>query len=223
MKKILVLSTALLLLAFIHASAHEGHKNKKQDSTTTHVDSLVNKDQREHIQGDTIHHHDDAMKPDESKIGASLSDFPTLHPIIVHSAIVLIIVAALLQLINVYWMKREIRWIVTGILLVGVVAAWLASKNFHPHTHGISEHAKLVLSEHDKWADLTIYFGFAASLFQIANHFVFKDKRWASTLVAILLVISAYCVAHAGHYGAQLVHIEGIGPQGKFLEMEHHH
>lgn len=223
MKKILVLSIVLLLLVFIQTHAHEGHKSKKQDSTATHVDSVVNKDQREHIQGDTIHHHDDAMKHDESKIGASFSDFPTLHPIIVHFAIVLIILAAVLQLINVYLMKKEISWIVTGILLVGVAAAWFASKNFHPHTHGISEHAKLVLAEHDKWADLTIYFGFAALLFQIVNHFVFKDKRLASTFVAIVLVISAYCVAHAGHYGAQLVHIEGIGPQGKFLEMEHHH
>lgn len=223
MKNLLVLSTALLLLAFIHASAHEGHENKKQVSTTTHIDSVVNKDQREHIQGDTIHHHDDAMKPDESKIGASLSDFPTLHPIIVHFAIVLIILAAVLQLINIYLMKKEISWIVTGILMVGVAAAWFASKNFHPHTHGLSEHAKLVLAQHDKWADLTIYFGFTALFLQIVNHFIFKSKRWASSLVSVVLAMSAYSVAHAGHYGAQLVHIEGIGPQGKFLEMEHHH
>lgn len=89
------------------------------------------------------------------------------------------------------------------------------------HTHSLNEHAKLVLAQHDKWADLTIYFGFTALLFQISNLFVFKDKRWASAIVAIVLVMSAYCVAHAGHYGAQLVHIEGIGPQGKYLEMEH--
>lgn len=42
-------------------------------------------------------------------------------------------------------------------------------------------------------------------------------------VVAVVLTMSAYAVLHVGHYGAQLVHIEGIGPQGKYLEMEHHH
>jgi hypothetical protein len=50
-----------------------------------------------------------------------------------------------------------------------------------------------------------------------------RYKRIASIAVAITLVVSAYSVSRAGHYGAQLVHIEGIGPQGKFLEIDHHH
>ena len=215
--KQLIFIFACLLLSFI-AFSYGGKKHKK-DSTKAPVDSTM----KAHIQGDTVHHHDEGMKVDESKVTADLDDFPTLHPLIVHFAIVLIIVAAGMQLLNLYFMKREISCIITGILLIGVFAAWFASKNFHPHTHGISEHAQLVLDQHDKWADWTIYSGFIALLLQFSNLFVFKDKRWAGAVVAVILTASAYSVSRAGHYGSQLVHIEGIGPQGKYLEMEHEH
>jgi uncharacterized membrane protein len=222
MKKLFIIFS-LLLLPIMFAVAHGGKKHKK-DSTKAQMDSTMNRgEDKEHMAGDTTQHHDEGMKVDESKVTADLDDFPTLHPLIVHFAIVLIIVAAGLQLLNLWLIKSEISWIVAGILLFGVLAAWFAAKNFHPHTHGISEHAKLVLDQHDKWADWTINSGFVALLLQIVNLFVFKTKRWAAVLVAIVLAVSAYSVSRAGHYGAQLVHIEGIGPQGKFLEMEHHH
>jgi uncharacterized membrane protein len=223
MKTKLFLIFSFFFLAGI-SHAHEWHKRKKQDSTkvasdTVKVDILAH----EHVQGDTVHHLEEGMTPDESKLTADFDDFPTLHPLIVHFAIVLIIVAAGLQLLNLILMKKEIAWIITGVLLVGVLAAWFASRNFHPHTHGISEHAKLVLEQHDKWADWTIDSSIFALLLQVTNLFVFKGKRWAATVVGIVLIVSAYSVSRAGHYGSQLVHIEGIGPQGKFLEMEHKH
>lgn len=201
--------------------AHDGKKHKK-DSVNVQRDSLASESEA-HIQGDTIHHHEEGMTLDESKVTAELSDFPTLHPLIVHFAIVLILVAAAVQLANLYFMKKEIAWIITAILFAGVLAAWVAGRNFHPHTHGISDHAQLVLDQHDKWADWTIYSGIVALLLQAVNLFVFTSKRWAGAVVAIVLAISAYSVSRAGHYGSQLVHIEGIGPQGKFLEMEHQH
>lgn len=198
--------------------AHGGKKHKK-DSVKTDSALIVQK----HEAGDTVHQHDEGMKIDESKVTADLNDFPSIHPLIVHFAIVLIIVAAGIQLLNIYFMKKEIAWIITAILFAGVLTAWAAGKNFHPHTHGISEHAKLVLDQHDKWADCTIYSGIVALILHAVNLFVFKDKRWAVAVVTLVLAVSAYSVSRAGHYGAQLVHIEGIGPQGKYLEMEHHH
>ncbi|MBS1681520.1 MAG: Membrane protein [Cytophagales bacterium] len=220
--KHLIFSLAFLLV-LTGAMAHGGKKHKK-DSTKKTMDSTMNMgEKKQHVEGDTVHHHDEGMAVDESKVTADFDDFPTLHPLIVHFAIVLIIVAAAMQLLNIYFMKKEISWIVTAILLAGVAAAWFAAKNFHPHTHGISEHAQQVLDQHDKWADWTINSGFVALLLQVANLFLFKDKRWAGAVVAAVLALSAYSVSRAGHYGSQLVHIEGIGPQGKYLEMEHHH
>ena len=220
--KHLILSLAFLFV-LTGAMAHGGEKHKK-DSTKAPMDSTMNMgEEKEHVAGDTTHHHDEGMKVDESKVTADLKDFPTPHPLIVHFAIVLILVAAGMQFVNLYFMKKEISWIITAILLAGVLAAWFASKNFHPHTHGISEHAQLVLDQHDKWAYWTINSGIVALLLQIINLFAFKERRWAASLIAIVLAISAYSVSRAGHYGSQLVHIEGIGPQGKFLEMEHNH
>ncbi|MBX2900695.1 MAG: hypothetical protein KF775_13660 [Cyclobacteriaceae bacterium] len=221
--KTIFLSIVILMASLSLALAHGGKKHKK-DSTKAPMDSTMNMgEQKEHDEGDTTHHHDEGMAIDESKVKADLDDFPTLHPLIVHFAIVLIIVAAGMQLLNLYFMKKEIAWIITAILFVGVLAAWVAGRNFHPHTHGISAHAQLVLDQHDQWADWTVYSGVIALILQGLNLVLYKDKRWAAAVVAVVLAVSSYSVASAGHYGSQLVHIEGIGPQGKYLEMEHEH
>lgn len=217
--KTILLSTLILFVSVSVTLAHGGKKHKK-DSIKT-ADSIAMTQQQ--VAADTAQHHEATMTPDEKKVTADLADFPTIHPLIVHFAIVLIIVAAGIQLLNLYFMKKEISWIITAILFAGVLAAWFASKNFHPHTHDLTDHAKQVLAQHDKWADWTVNSGIAALIFQLVNFFLFKDRRWALATVAMVLVFSAYSVVRTGHYGAQLVHIEGIGPQGKFLEMEHDH
>lgn len=203
----------LMLFVFAGTSAHDGHKKKKQDSTSA---------QPAQVQRDTLHQHD-ATPVKEEKVTADLADFPSIHPLIVHFAISLIIVAAAIQLLNLALRKKEIAWLAAGMMLVGVGAAWLAGRNFHPHTHDLTAHAKLVLEQHDKWADWTINTGLIGLALQVINLFVFREKRWAMAMVAVVLVVSAYSVSRAGHYGAQLVHIEGVGPQGKYLETDHHH
>lgn len=229
------LSLLLLFACYAITIAHDGKKHRK-DSTSVQVDST----KQDYLQSDTVQHHEEGMKVDQSKVTAELSDFPSLHPLIVHFAIVLIIIAAALQLLNVIILKKEIAWIIAGMLLTGFLAAWYASKNFHPHTHGLSDHAKLVLEQHDKFADWTIYTVIVGLVLQIlyiifmryrkmvdvipvqgSGGFSSRVDRGFVVIVAIVLLSSAYCVSRAGHYGAQLVHIEGIGPQGKFLEMEH--
>lgn len=231
---------SLLLLASIVSADGHGGKRHKKDSTAQ-TDSTNHAEQKEHAQGDTIHHHAEGMKVHESKVTADFDDFPSLHPLIVHFAIGLIIVAAAIQLLNVILLKKEIAWIIGALLLVGFLAAWFAAKDFHPHTHGLTEHAELVLEQHDKWADWTIYTAIAGLITQIGYLFLIHVKKnvantpvqgidgFASPLnrlfaivVAIIMLLSAYCVSRAGHYGSQLVHIEGVGPQGKYLEMEHH-
>lgn len=235
--KIYILSLLLLFVCATFAAAHGGKKHKKD--STAQADTT----KQEHIQQDTVHHHDEGMKPDESKVTAGLDDFPSLHPLIVHFAIVLIIVAAALQLLNVFLLKKELAWIIAAILLVGFLAAWFAAKDLHPHTQGLTKHAELVLEQHDKFADWTINTAMAALALQIiylvvmqkytrqmnttpvdaVNGFAAKLNRIGAVVIALVLLSSAYCVSRAGHYGSQLVHIEGVGPRGEFLEMEHEH
>ena len=163
-----------------------------------------------------------ALGNDSSGIKASYEEFPSLHPLVVHFAIVLLIVGAIIQVANIYFLKNELSWISFALIGTGIFAAYLAGRNLHPHTHGLTEQAKLVLQQHDVWADRTIYFGFIGLILQGVNFFIMKRKRWAISLVAAVLLITAYAVSEAGHYGAQLVHIEGVGPQGDFLELDGH-
>lgn len=217
--------TILIILAAIHfmplqVKAHGGKKHKK-DSIQVTIDSTS---QEQTTSIDTVRQSSNEQSAvDPRKVTATLDDFPSLHPMIVHFAIVLILVAAVLQLLNIFLQKRELAWITAGILLIGFVAVWMASGKFHPHTHGISAHAQAVLDQHDKWADWTKFSAFAALVLQIGNLFVFRSRRWAMGVVALAMAASSFCVVKAGHYGSQLVHIEGIGPQGKFLELNHSH
>ena len=239
--KLLLIGILLSATYFTPAEAHEGKKHKK-DSVVSEQDSLIYESElHQHEQRDTVYHHEDGMKPNEAKVTAELADFPSLHPLIVHFAIALIIVAAALQLLNVILLRKEIAWIIAVILSIGCASAWLASTKYHPHTHGITEHAKLVLEQHDNWADWTNQSALVGLVLQIVylvfisirrvpdespannSHALWKYRKIASVVVGVVLALSAYSVSRAGHYGAQLVHIEGIGPQGKYLEMDHHH
>lgn len=222
-------TVVLILFTTASVAAHDGHKSK-QDSTIQSADSVVNTQANEvehnkhshenEAESHEAHQHD---AHNEKKVTADLADFPTIHPLIVHFAIVLLIVGAILAVVNIYFIKRELAWTAFALVLVGFVAAYLAGRNFHPHTHGLTEHAKLVLEQHDLWADWTINLGFIGLILQGINLFIFKSKRWAMAIVAVVLLSAGFSVAQAGHYGAQLVHIEGVGPQGKFLELEHGH
>jgi uncharacterized membrane protein len=169
----------------------------------------------------------------DTGVTARFRDFPSIHPLIVHFAISFILIAALMQIVNIFLLKREVAWMILGILLIGLVAAYLASSGFHPHTHGISRHAKLVLEQHDQWAEQTNFSAMVALIAQLAYMFFIEIRKKRNTLniaqktnriltliIALIMNFSAYSVLNAGHYGAQLVHIEGIGPQGKYLETE---
>lgn len=212
----------LLLLVVIVAHAHGGKKESAQKHSAPVTDTMQPTSRaHDEVLSTPVASGEGLMTHDETKVTARFDEFPSLHPLIVHFAIVLIVVAAGMQLLNILLVKREIAWIITAILLAGVSTAWLAANNYHPHTDGLDSHAKLVLEQHDKWADWTIYSGIAALLLQGANLFVFRGKRWAATVIGAVLIISAISVSLAGHHGSQLTHIEGIGPQGKFLEMNH--
>lgn len=175
----------------------------------------------------------------QSRIPAGMNEFPTIHPFVVHFAISLILAAAIMQLFNLFLAKRDISWIVFLLLLAGLVAAMMSTYNFHPHTAGLSEHQQKVLDGHMLWAQWTIRSGVVAVILFVLFLFLLRRinisekpserpktirKYWLLSLfITIVMIFSAFSVVTTGHYGAQLVHIEGVGPQGKYLEMDDHH
>lgn len=149
------------------------------------------------------------------------SFFSTLHPLIVHFPIVLLIIAALLQIVGLFYLKSNWDYITLFILAGGVVGAYIAGNYFHPHTVGLTSSASKILAHHELFASLTLYSSIAALILKIAAMFIFRGKkRLFEIIVAFTLLFSAVSVSIAGHWGAYLTHIEGVGPQGKFIEIE---
>ncbi|GGG18543.1 hypothetical protein [Pontibacter sp. FD36] len=211
----------ILLLCLMHTAPLYAHGGEKHGSTarteaisqvpdTLTPQQIAPEEHAAHVQDPASAH----ARPD---------DFPNKHPLIVHFPIVLLLVAAAVQLCNILFLRKELDWITTVATLISFSTAYYVTEIDHPHTTGLTAHAKLVLEQHDFYADWTIYLGGIGLIAQLLNQFLFKGKRWSVLVVALVLTSAAYCVAMAGHYGAQLVHIEGVGPQGKYLETGHHH
>lgn len=158
----------------------------------------------------------------DQKLHAAMEDFPHIHPLIVHFPIMLLMVAAAMQFLNILFQQKALNWAVLIMVVLGFISAYAASHWSHPHTSGLSAHAELVLEQHDKYAEYTIYLSGLGLLAQLLTVFVFRGKRWSAAVAALILIGAGYAVSMAGHYGAQLVHIEGVGPQGKYLEKHHH-
>ena len=221
-----LLSFLLLILALcpFEVMAHGGEKHQKKAKVT----STGTTGQEPKETNDTIalkdntpaEHAEHVANPE--KVHASFSDFPHIHPLIVHFPIMLLMIAAAMQFVNILFQKKELNWAVTIMVLVGFSTAYASSHWSHPHTSGLSAHAKLVLEQHDKYADYTIYLAGLGLLAQLLSVLVFRGKRWSIAVAAVILIGAGYAVSMAGHYGAQLVHIEGVGPQGKYLEKHHH-
>ena len=151
-----------------------------------------------------------------------INEFPTLHPLIVHFPIMLLMLAAVIQIIGLAVFKREFGWLVVGLALAGVVSAWLSSNIFHPHTIGLSPAAQQILIEHEQYADITFWLGFVGLVLKAASMLLLKMKWWVEAAATIVLVGAAVAVALAGHHGAELVHKFGIGPKGQYLDLHDH-
>lgn len=229
---ILLLSFATAFTALAHGGEKHGDK-KEKPKTEAAVEAPHDTVKHEAKPQEAAAQHDEhATVTEEEHAGheqnpasvhASLDDFPNRHPLFVHFPIVLLLAAAGVQLANIFFLRKSLDWVVTVGVLVSFVFAYYVTEIDHPHTEGLTAHAKLVLEQHDLYAIWTIWLAGIALVAQVLNQFLFKGKRWSVAVVALILAGAAYSVAMAGHYGAQLVFIEGVGPQGKYLDTGHSH
>lgn len=212
------LVSVLALVVF----AHEGEKHeKKNQDTIVRVLEQTNQPEDTYKNENAADH---SHQYHTNGATASFSDFPSLHPLVVHFPIVLLLVAFVLQFSLLFIFRESLSWIVLITLTFGFVGAVVAGKYVHPHTtNTISEHIALVLAEHERFASLTVWLSGIGLLVKVISHFFLKRKLWTEILIAQVLLGASICVSIAGHHGAQLVHIEGIGVQGNFLETHHEH
>ena len=193
------------------ALAHddEDHKKKKKNPGTAQTEEMMSPE-------------DERNANATAKRKVLLDDFPSLHPLVTHFPIVLLLLAALIQLTSLFVYREPFSWAALVIGIGGLAGAYTAGEYVHPHTSGLSESAQWVLEKHEQYADYTLWSAMVAVVLKIVSQFIMKRKMWLELVISIAFISSAYCVAEAGHFGAQLTHIEGVGPQGNFLELEEH-
>ncbi|SHM28277.1 DUF2231 domain-containing protein [Hymenobacter psychrotolerans] len=151
------------------------------------------------------------------------SDFPNLHPLVVHLPIVLILLAAALQALLVFKDWPQVRWIALAVMAGGFAGAVAASTVFHALPMGLSPRAAAVYAAHEQFAGYTTWLS-GITLLLAGIGFYFKVQRRAyEVLVLVAAVAAAGALSVAGHRGAQLVYVEGVGPKGNLLDKSHGH
>lgn len=150
------------------------------------------------------------------------SDFPNLHPLVVHLPIVLLLLSAGLQALNVYKDWPPVKWITMGVMAGGFLGALAASTIFHAMPMGLPPRAAAVFAAHEQFASYTLWLsGITLLLAGIGKHFKL-ERRAYEVLVLVSAVATAGVLSVAGHRGAQLVYVEGVGPQGRLVMKGHH-
>ncbi len=166
-----------------------------------------------------------ALTSDDVPIGfwESLSVFPTLHPLVVHFAIVLLLVALPTYGGGLWFRNTAVK--IVGALLAfgGWMGAILATNVFHPHTIGLTDAMFAILEEHERYANWTVYASTLAWVLAGLSCVSKLQHRVLELAVVVVMGFSFFSVTLAGHYGAMLTHLYGVGPQGQYLEVDDPH
>ncbi|MEO5569504.1 MAG: DUF2231 domain-containing protein [Bacteroidia bacterium] len=197
MKKVIILFLVVLIAtSFENIYAHQHH----HANDSLKMSAAMQQEMAEHQQMEAV------------------NAFPNFHPLIIHFPIVLLLMALVFQLISFFYFKKEFSIVTLILLALGVISTWLASNPLHAMPGDLTGKAKEIFETHEQMADLTWWLSLVALIIKIVSHFFFNRKLFMESAVALLLVGSAITVSIAGHHGAMLVHMEGIGPMGKYLD-----
>jgi uncharacterized membrane protein len=209
----------LLLVGALSVSVPPGYAHEAHNKNTANTNPSADQAQPLNEAGQPV------PTPSSDVSAAStahVEEFPTLHPLVVHFPIMLIILAAAFQVVSMLVFRREMGWVVVVMTFLGAVGAYLASNVFHPHTTGLTENAQRLLVEHELYAAYSLWLAAAGFVLKSVSHFFLERRWWSEAVVTVVLLGAAIAVAWAGHHGAELVHKEGVGPRGNFLEMHDH-
>ncbi|HFA49213.1 MAG TPA: hypothetical protein ENJ95_09365 [Bacteroidetes bacterium] len=219
--KTLIFITASLFLFSLPANAHGGdddQEEEKKEEQATAADTA----EIATMEDGHMHNGHEEMAPFSMSTDPGLSEFPSKHPMIVHFPIVLLLIAFLTQLASFFIWGKELSMVTLLLLAGGAAGAYIASNFAHPHTGELNDIAAQLLTLHEEYAAYAKWGSIAALVLKTISHFFLNRKLWGEILVAAVLFFSAYTVGQAGHYGAALTHLHGIGVQGKYLENATH-
>lgn len=150
-------------------------------------------------------------------------DFPSLHPFAIHFPIVLILLAAVFQAM-VTWKTnwKQIQWATLIIMASAFFSSLAASTIFHAEPSADAPKAAMEMFEaHEKYAQLTLWMSGITFLLKSISIFFKINRRSFEIIVLIAAIIAAVFLSIAGHHGARLTHVAGVGPMGRYLMKEH--
>ena len=151
-----------------------------------------------------------------------IADFPNYHPLIVHFPIILILVAAIMQIGNLFFTNKAYNYTIVAITVVGFISALLAATLLHAEpSRDLNATAKEIFEDHERFATITLWLSGIASLFKIAGLFTYR--KWLEVGALVFLLGAGTAVSIAGHEGSALVYKQGVGPEGKKLMQEGEH
>ena len=149
-------------------------------------------------------------------------DYPSLHPLAIHFPIVLILLSVAFQAVVVWkpnWM--QIRWTTLFIIAGGFFSAWAASTLFHAMiAPNAPKSSWIAFNAHEEYAQYTLWMAGITLLLKAIGDFFKINRRSYDIIVLIAAIVSAIFLSIAGHHGARLTHIEGVGPMGRYLGTE---
>jgi len=138
---------------------------------------------------------------------------------IVHFPIVLLLLAAAMQLAGFFVKNKGFHYTILALAALGYASAYFAAAWRHPQIEreAVSAVVQLIYDEHQLYARWSVYLGGAGAVLKGVELY-FRQRFFLVALTALALLGAAAAVAISGHHGAELVHKHGVGPKGKFLK-----
>ena len=130
-----------------------------------------------------------------------------IHPKVVHFPIAFLMLYPLMELIYLFTGKDFLSKAAMLFLTIGVIGslfAVLSGNQAFEFVKNWNDDAKAVFSEHQTFANLTVWY---FSVLLVIRYFLFIKKKLNRTIISVIFMLSligGYLVYQAGNYGGKL-------------------